>query len=106
LFVEVNASHPACHSFPPRLSSDLQVALAYQRRIPSNGIYLSTEVYYKTMANLIGYEEGTNLFLNTDFESRLIQGRGRAYGFELRSEEHTSELQSRENLVCRLLLEN
>src|SRR5690606_12633180 len=26
-------------------------------------------------------------------------------GIELRSEEHTSELQSRENLVCRLLLE-
>src|SRR5690606_41485700 len=25
--------------------------------------------------------------------------------FQLRSEEHTSELQSRENLVCRLLLE-
>src|SRR5436309_11705332 len=28
-----------------------------------------------------------------------------AVGFALRSEEHTSELQSRENLVCRLLLE-
>src|SRR5690606_41175836 len=27
------------------------------------------------------------------------------YGDKLRSEEHTSELQSRENLVCRLLLE-
>src|SRR5690606_40619953 len=27
------------------------------------------------------------------------------HGGELRSEEHTSELQSRENLVCRLLLE-
>src|SRR5690606_13536808 len=27
------------------------------------------------------------------------------YGLELRSEEHTSELQSRENLVCRLLIE-
>src|SRR5690606_40582892 len=27
------------------------------------------------------------------------------YGFTARSEEHTSELQSRENLVCRLLLE-
>src|SRR5690606_15813091 len=26
-------------------------------------------------------------------------------GFKVRSEEHTSELQSRENLVCRLLLE-
>src|SRR5690606_39941611 len=28
-----------------------------------------------------------------------------AYLLDLRSEEHTSELQSRENLVCRLLLE-
>src|SRR5690606_40166890 len=28
-----------------------------------------------------------------------------AFGCALRSEEHTSELQSRENLVCRLLLE-
>src|SRR5690606_41942640 len=35
-------------------------------------------------------------------------GLSRAYGLDLpvtRSEEHTSELQSRENLVCRLLLE-
>src|SRR5690606_41797983 len=32
--------------------------------------------------------------------ARLLARRG-----ELRSEEHTSELQSRENLVCRLLLE-
>src|SRR5690606_39870147 len=29
----------------------------------------------------------------------------RKLGFRVRSEEHTSELQSRENLVCRLLLE-
>src|SRR5690606_39633743 len=29
----------------------------------------------------------------------------RRYTFSIRSEEHTSELQSRENLVCRLLLE-
>src|SRR5690606_40440633 len=31
--------------------------------------------------------------------------RGRRGGAGVRSEEHTSELQSRENLVCRLLLE-
>src|SRR5690606_41715549 len=30
---------------------------------------------------------------------------GKRYAFQPRSEEHTSELQSRENLVCRLLLE-
>src|SRR3712207_8364286 len=32
------------------------------------------------------------------------QGKGSTFGFE-RSEEHTSELQSRQYLVCRLLLE-
>src|SRR5690606_41719694 len=44
--------------------------------------------------------------------SELARARGIGFhtdaclgGFVLRSEEHTSELQSRENLVCRLLLE-
>src|SRR5690606_41207824 len=36
---------------------------------------------------------------------RLLRQRVRPLGSRLRSEEHTSELQSRENLVCRLLLE-
>src|SRR5690606_39876503 len=34
-----------------------------------------------------------------------LTGGGVSGGREVRSEEHTSELQSRENLVCRLLLE-
>src|SRR5690606_40480037 len=41
--------------------------------------------------------------------SRIISSRPSMFSFDLaetsRSEEHTSELQSRENLVCRLLLE-
>src|SRR5690606_24445432 len=40
-------------------------------------------------------------FLNHAFEVLC-----RELGVHHRSEEHTSELQSRENLVCRLLLEN
>src|SRR5690606_39456101 len=37
---------------------------------------------------------------------RLHQlARGPQFAVDIRSEEHTSELQSRENLVCRLLLE-
>ena len=43
---------------------------------------MSVEGYYKAMEKLIGFEEGTNLFFNTDFESKLIQGKGRAYGLE------------------------
>src|SRR5205085_11472719 len=45
-------------------------------------------------------------------ECRLAEGRfrcvsaiGRLRTFQLRSEEHTSELQSQSNIVCRLLLE-
>jgi hypothetical protein len=60
-----------------------QVALAWQRFSAARGIFFSAETYYKDMRNLIGYEEGTNLFFNTDFESKLVQGRGRAYGLEL-----------------------
>src|SRR5436309_12028135 len=41
-----------------------------------------------------------------DAEPGLVgRNRDHARGGILRSEEHTSELQSRENLVCRLLLE-
>src|SRR5690349_22821788 len=37
---------------------------------------------------------------------RIFQAKGRSFtAAELRSEEHTSELQSRRDLVCRLLLE-
>jgi hypothetical protein len=59
-----------------------QVSTAWQRYLSEEKVFISAEVYYKTMKNLIGYEEGTNLFLNTDFESKLIQGDGRAYGLE------------------------
>src|SRR5690606_41804876 len=38
-------------------------------------------------------------------EPVVAAGPGHAHAFVVRSEEHTSELQSRENLVCRLLLE-
>jgi hypothetical protein len=44
---------------------------------------LSVETYAKLMDDLVGYEEGTNLFFNTDFASKLIQGEGRATGLEV-----------------------
>src|SRR5690606_39556194 len=40
-------------------------------------------------------------FKDTRFQENWLKARERGF---LRSEEHTSELQSRENLVCRLLL--
>src|SRR5690606_39860246 len=49
-------------------------------------------------------EVGTQLREEPALRVVIIAGVGKAFCSGLRSEEHTSELQSRENLVCRLLL--
>lgn len=72
--------YPVTDTIKPQTSH--QVALAWQRNLPERKLFVSVEGYYKSMRNLIGYEEGTNLFLNADFQSKLIQGRGRSYGLE------------------------
>src|SRR5690625_6288184 len=41
----------------------------------------------------------------TDMQSQMMVAMLKAQGTSIRSEEHTSELQSRGQLVCRLLLE-
>ncbi|MBA4053621.1 MAG: hypothetical protein C0490_02815 [Marivirga sp.] len=73
--------YPVTETIRPQTSH--QVATAYQKNFREQKVFFSAEAYYKIMNQLIGYEEGTNLFLNTDFESKLIQGKGRAYGLEL-----------------------
>lgn len=72
--------YPVTDSIKPQTAD--QVGIAYQRNLPSYNTMFSVEAYYKKMHQLVGYEEGTNLFFNTDFESSLIQGDGKAYGFE------------------------
>lgn len=72
--------YPVTDSIRPQTSH--QVALAWNKNLERENIFFSVEGYYKTMDQLVGYEEGTNLFLNTDFQSKLIQGIGRAYGLE------------------------
>src|SRR5690606_41846686 len=74
--------HQALHSFPTRRSSDLKlistVSAAAKLRLPIREVITSS----------------------SPLSSQL-----RPFVTTSRSEEHTSELQSRENLVCRLLLE-
>jgi hypothetical protein len=82
--------YPVTDSIRPQTSH--QFAIAWQRQLGEENIFLSVEGYYKTMHQLIGYEEGTNLFLNTDFESRLIQGEGKAYGMEILLKKNSGKL--------------
>src|SRR5690606_41217879 len=88
------APPPALHSFPTRRSSDLRAFLALQN--PEEQIRLLEKVLEK------GYTvQQTEERVRRLLEDKPAQPRKR----RKRSEEHTSELQSRENLVCRLLLE-
>src|ERR1039458_8943323 len=67
---------------------------------------------YGIKAGVIGTETGIKCFerwvewvQRPVFTATPLQGRPPFPGFETRSEEHTSELQSLRHLVCRLLLE-
>lgn len=71
---------PVTDSVRPQTSH--QIAVAWQRFIPFEKLFVSVESYYKSMKDLLAYEEGTNFLFKSDFESRLVQGKGRAYGLE------------------------
>ncbi|MEZ4974460.1 MAG: TonB-dependent receptor [Cyclobacteriaceae bacterium] len=73
--------YPVTDSIKPQ--SGHQFSLGWQRSLPKQNIMMSLEAYYKPMRNLIGLEEGTNLFFNSNFQNSLVQGRGRAYGLEV-----------------------
>src|SRR5690606_39550788 len=79
--------HRDLHSFPTRRSSDLGGALG-----PGGAGRVELEILRPS---------GAKLVLIDPTDSERVKTARRV----LRSEEHTSELQSRENLVCRLLLE-
>src|SRR5690606_40148013 len=83
-------------SFPTRRSSDLvrpRVERRFQPR--SRGREIEDDL-------MVSEEVGVVFGRRRCAGDERPRGRGPAFA---RSEEHTSELQSRENLVCRLLLE-
>src|SRR5690606_40388399 len=82
-FFHWSGAHRDLHSFPTRRSSDLTAACGRRSSASSSSSMPSSRATPPACGR-----------------SCPMAG-----GVALRSEEHTSELQSRENLVCRLLLE-
>src|SRR5690606_42152756 len=98
-FLQSHRDHRDLHSFPTRRSSDLGkpaliIKADFPRRLYSNGERILDNMYFFLLLTGLMTGIGVKFALDRLFVSRII-----------RSEEHTSELQSRENLVCRLLLE-
>src|SRR5207249_10417206 len=101
-FFQYPAHHRALHSFPTRRSSDLAPA-AWET--PSD-VLLERHETRAAVRRCIDRlpERYRTVLLLRDIEDLDIQETA-AHLAVTRSEEHTSELQSRFDLVCRLLLE-
>src|SRR5690606_41280577 len=98
--------HLDLHSFPTRRSSDLEDTFQLQLKDGQAKVVQGDEevadcilkMSFKSFQQfLTGKLSGTVAFMTGKLK---LKG-----DISKRSEEHTSELQSRENLVCRLLLE-
>ncbi|MBR6081309.1 MAG: TonB-dependent receptor, partial [Salinivirgaceae bacterium] len=63
-----------------------QFVAGYYRRLDSQGVELSAEVYYKTMNNLVDYKDNADLFMNKHLATQLLHGKGYSYGLELLAE--------------------
>jgi hypothetical protein len=72
---------PSSNNVKPEIGD--QVSLGYYRNLKENTYELSAEIYYRYMQNQIDYKNGAQLIANTNVESQLVFGHGRAYGLEL-----------------------
>src|SRR5690606_39466922 len=96
LFIACGLSRRQLQSFPTRRSSDLSARASSRRRPPRRAPRPPLRRHRPPRAPPPGRRRRPRP------NRRAQRWRSRRRG---RSEEHTSELQSRENLVCRLLLE-
>src|SRR5690606_41682998 len=97
---------PPRPSVPTRRSSDLDDS--FVRPMPTGGVRKDVVVALALMVLSVTGQLGTSSLPGYEDEAKLpwsLLAIGLAGVLIARSEEHTSELQSRENLVCRLLLE-
>src|SRR5262249_59995334 len=96
-----SAAHRDLPSFPTRRSSDLLLFTALLSIvIPRSGSYATLRADSRSGADTRPRQRARRILVATQVALTLVMLTGAG-----RSEEHTSELQSLTNLVCRLLLE-
>lgn len=81
---------PSSNNVKPQIAD--QIALGYYQNLNKNMYRISSEVYYKHMANQIDYRNGAQLILNDEVEGDLVYGTGTAYGLEIQIEKKKGKL--------------
>jgi len=72
-------------------SSD-QFVLGYYQTFSDNKYEFTSEIYYKTLRNIIDFKDNANLFLNKHIDTQILSGDGFAYGNEYMLEKKTGDL--------------
>src|SRR5690606_40248051 len=101
-----SAHQRGSHSVPTRRSSDLAAGIPY----PVIGAVEVVDDFLQGCSPpgvKVDVDGGRLALVGGRLQGKSLPGPGHQAAVQVapRSEEHTSELQSRENLVCRLLLE-
>src|SRR5207253_4343817 len=104
------SDEPSAHSATFRCLRDQTLATTRRdsslgSRIWSNSCSNIDYLWLALRSNLASFRKADRWQLGPDFRVSLVAGSRFSHCSRLRSEEHTSELQSRGHLVCRLLLE-
>ncbi|MBI3233500.1 MAG: TonB-dependent receptor plug domain-containing protein, partial [Bacteroidetes bacterium] len=82
--------YPVTKNVAPGKSN--QVSLGYYKSINKYKTTFSVETYYKWLNDVIDYKEGAVLFLNDNYESELVKGNAKAYGFEFLAQKDVGKL--------------
>ncbi|MBL7931491.1 MAG: TonB-dependent receptor [Bacteroidia bacterium] len=81
---------PSSLNTKPEVSD--QYSLGYYQTLKRGKYELSSEIYYKNMANQIDYRDGAETGPNGKIETQLLYGGGRAYGIEVLVKKKTGKL--------------
>src|SRR5690606_41131244 len=98
--------HPDLHSFPTRRSSDLRpdrfILTPGQKAVADFSACLNNDRFLNNDEVSVSYKSNDPSVVKVDDKGNITAIKPGVATVTVRSEEHTSELQSRENLVCRL----
>lgn len=75
-----------------RPQSSQQFVLGYYQAFNDNQFEFTSEVYYKTLKNIIDLKDNANLFVNKHIDTQILSGDGYAYGNEYMLEKKTGKL--------------
>lgn len=67
-------------------------SVGYYRNFKENKFECSTEIYYKSLDNVIDFTDHPDLLLNKQLEGEVRSGKGKAYGVELTLRKNTGKI--------------